>query len=141
MAKKVKTQVKLQITAGKAAPTPPIGPALGQHGLNIMDFCKQFNAMTATMGNTTIPVIVTVYDDRTFDFILRTPPAAVLILQAIGIEKGAANSLKVKVGKLTKTQLREIAEKKLSDLNARSIESAEKTIAGTAKNMGVEVEQ
>jgi large subunit ribosomal protein L11 len=141
MAKKIKTQIKLQITAGKANPAPPVGPALGQHGLNIMDFCKQFNEKTATMGNTTIPVVITVYEDRTFDFILKTPPAAVLIKQALGIEKGAPNSLKTKVGKLSKAQLREIAEKKLSDLNARTIESAEKLIAGTARNMGVEVEE
>lgn len=141
MAKKIKAQIKLQIKANKANPAPPVGPALGQHGLNIMEFCKQFNEKTSDMGDTTIPVIITAYEDRTFDFILKTPPAAVLILQALGIPKGSANPLKVKVGKLTKAQLREIAEKKLSDLNARTVESAEKIIAGTAKNMGIEVEQ
>ena len=141
MAKKIKAQVKLQIDAGKANPAPPIGPALGQHGLNIMEFCKQFNEKTSSMGSTTIPVIITVYDDRTFTFILKTPPAAVLIKQALGIQKGSPNPLKTKVGKLSKTQLREIAEKKLEDLNARTVEAAEKVIAGTARNMGIEVEE
>ena len=139
MAKKVKTIIKLQCPAGKANPAPPIGPALGQHGLNIMDFCTKFNNKTKQMGDTVIPVIITVYEDRSFDFILKQPPAAVLIKQAAGIKKGTDNPLKNKVGKLTKKQLRDIAEKKMPDLNANSIEEAEKIIAGTARSMGVEI--
>ncbi len=139
MAKKIKTIIKLQCSAGKANPAPPIGPALGQHGLNIMDFCTKFNNATKQMGNTVIPVVITVYEDRTFDFILKQPPAAVLIKQIAGIKKGTDNPLKNKVGKISKAQLRQIAEKKMPDLNANSIEQAEKIIAGTAKSMGVEV--
>jgi len=139
MAKKVKTIVKLQCAAGKANPAPPIGPALGQHGLNIMDFCTKFNNATKQMGNTIIPVVITIYEDRSFDFILKQPPASILILEAAKIKKGSENSIKNKVGKITKAQLRQIAEKKMPDLNAGSIEAAEKIIAGTARNMGVEV--
>ncbi len=141
MAKKVKTIVKLQCPAGKANPAPPVGPALGQHGLNIMDFCTKFNNSTKAMGNTIIPVVITVYEDRTFSFVLKQPPASVLIREAAKIQKGSDNSLKNKVGKITKAQLRQIAEKKISDLNADSVEAAEKIIAGTARSMGVEVKK
>ena len=141
MAKEIKTKIKLQCPAGKANPAPPIGPALGQHGVNIMDFCKMFNDQTKEKGNTIIPVEITVYEDRSFDFILKEPPAAVLIKEAAKIEKGAGNSKKDKVAKLSKAQLKEIAEKKMPDLNAASVESAMRVIAGTARSMGVEVEK
>lgn len=139
MAKKIKTIIKLQCPAGKANPAPPVGPALGQHGVNIMDFCNKFNQATKDKGNTVIPVEISVYEDRTFDFILKQPPAAVLIMQAAKIAKGTDNPLKNKVGKITKAQLREIAQKKMPDLQANSLESAEKIIAGTARSMGVEI--
>jgi large subunit ribosomal protein L11 len=139
MAKKVKSMVKLQLPAGKATPAPPVGTALGPHGVNIADFTKQFNDKTASMGDTIIPVEMTIYEDRTFTFILKTPPAANLIMKAIGIQKGAANPLLNKVGKITAAQIREIAEKKMPDLNATSLEAAEKIIRGTARSMGVEV--
>ena len=141
MAKKVKTTLKLQIPAGKATPAPPIGPALGQHGLNIKEFVDQFNQQTAPMGDTVIPVEITVYEDRSFSFILKTPPASILIAKAAGIPKGSGDPLKNKVGTISKTQLREIAEKKMQDLNANSVEQAEKIIAGTARSMGVEVKE
>lgn len=141
MAKKVQVVIKLQIPAGKANPAPPIGPALGQHGVNIPGFCSQFNAQTAPMGDTIIPVEITVFEDKSFTFILKTPPAAVLIMKAIKIPKGSGVPNKDKVGTITKAQLREIAEKKMPDLNAASVEAAMKTIAGTARSMGVNVEQ
>src|SRR3989338_3436847 len=139
MAKKIKTTLKLQIPAGKATPAPPIGPALGQHGLNIKEFVDNFNKQTSAMGDTVIPVEITVFEDRTFSFILKTPPASILIAKAAGIPKGSGDPLKNKVGKITKRQLKEIAEKKMVDLNANSVEAAEKIIAGTARSMGVEV--
>lgn len=140
-AKKVKTVVKLQVTAGAANPAPPVGPALGQHGVNIQEFCSQFNERTKDQRGTTIPVEITVYEDRSFTFICKTPPAAVLIKQALNLEKGSGVPHKEKVGKLSKAQLRSIAEKKMPDLNAHNIENAMKIIAGTARSMGVEIEQ
>ncbi len=140
MAKKeITAQVKLQIASGKANPAPPIGPALGPHGINIMDFCKAFNAQTQAMGDTIIPVILTVYKDRSFTFILKTPPASELIKKAAGIIKGSSTPSKEKVGKLTMDQVREIAKTKMPDLNANTIEKAINTIKGTARSMGVEV--
>ena len=139
--KEIKTKIKLQCPAGKANPAPPVGPALGQHGVNIMDFCKMFNERTKDKGGLIVPVEVTVYEDRSFDFVTKEPPAAVLIKEAAGIEKGAGNSKKEKMAKLTKAQVKEIAEKKMPDLNAANIESAMKVIAGTARSMGVEVEK
>lgn len=141
MAKPIKTIIKLQCPAGKANPAPPVGPALGQHGVNIMEFCQQFNEQTKEKGDTVIPVEITVFEDRTFSFILKQPPAAVLIQKAAGISKGSANSKRDKVAKITKEQLKEIAEAKMSDLNAASLESAMRLIAGTARSMGVEVEE
>jgi large subunit ribosomal protein L11 len=140
MAKKVLTQIKLQAMGGQASPAPPVGPALGQHGINIMEFCKAFNAQTQQDAGTTIPVVITVYEDRSFTFITKTPPAAVLIRQAIGIDKGSGEPNKEKVGRISQAQLREIAEKKLPDLNAHDLDQAAKIIAGTARSMGVEVE-
>src|SRR6266446_7450771 len=139
MAKKITGQIKLQIPAGAANPAPPVGPALGQHGVNIMEFTKAFNAQTAQDAGTIIPVEITVYEDRSFDFITKTPPAAVLIKEALRIEKGSAEPNRTKVGRLTRAQVRSIAETKLVDLNARDIEQAMKVIAGTARSMGVEV--
>lgn len=139
MAKKVTGIVKLQINAGKATPAPPVGPALGQHGVNIMGFCKEFNERTAKQAGLIIPVVITVYQDRSFSFITKTPPAAVLIKKAIGLEKGAANSKREKVAKITKAQVREIAELKMPDLNAASVEAAMSMVAGTARSMGVTV--
>ena len=141
MAKKVKTTIKLQIQAGKATPAPPIGTVLGPHGLNLMDFCKQFNEKTRDMGDNVIPADITIYEDRSFAFILKTPPVSDMIKKALGIPKGSANALKDKMGKLTRSQVREIAEKKMQDLNTTSMEAAEKIIAGTARSMGVEVEK
>ncbi|HWI21015.1 MAG TPA: 50S ribosomal protein L11 [Baekduia sp.] len=140
MAKKVLTQIKLQAPGGQASPAPPVGPALGQHGINIMEFCKAFNAQTQQDNGTTIPVVITVYEDRSFTFITKTPPAAILIKQAAGIPKGSGEPNREKVGKLTQAQVREIAEKKLDDLNAHDIDQASKIIAGTARSMGVEVQ-
>jgi large subunit ribosomal protein L11 len=140
MAKKVLTQIKLQAVGGQASPAPPVGPALGQHGLNIMEFCKAFNAATQQDAGTIIPVVITVYEDRTFTFVTKNPPAAVLIKQAINLQKGSGEPHITKVGKLTADQLTQIAEKKLSDLNANDIDAAKKIIAGTARSMGVEVE-
>jgi len=140
MAKKeVSAQVKLQIAAGKATPAPPVGPALGPHGVNIMEFCKAFNAQTAPMGDTIIPVVLTIYKDRTFSFITKTPPASELIKKAAGVIKGSSTPNKDKVGKLTTAQVKEIAQTKLPDLNAYSLDAAMKIIAGTARSMGVEV--
>lgn len=137
--KPIKTVIKLQIPGGQATPTPPIGPALGQHGLNIQDFCVKFNEATKDMKGDIVPAEITVYEDRTFDFKLKTPPAAELLKKAAGIKKGSAESRKIKVGKVTKEQIREIAEKKMVDLNAYDIEQAMKIIEGTARNMGIEV--
>ena len=139
MAKKVLTVIKLQIPGGQANPAPPVGPALGQHGVNIMEFCKAFNAQTQNEGGTIIPVEITVFEDRSFTFITKTPPAAVLIKQAMGLEKGSAEPNRSKVGRITREQLRQIAERKMPDLNAHDLDQAEKIIAGTARSMGVEV--
>lgn len=139
MAKKITGYIKLQIPAGKANPSPPIGPALGQHGVNIMEFCKAFNAKTQAEEGTITPVVITVYADRSFSFITKTPPASVLIKKALGIESGSSVPNKNKVGKLTKDQVKEIAAKKMPDLNAASLETAMKTIEGTARSMGVEI--
>lgn len=141
MAKPIKAIVKLQCPAGKANPAPPVGPALGQHGVNIMEFCQQFNEKTREKGDTIIPVEITIFEDRTFTFILKNPPAAVLIKKALNLKKGSENSKKNKVAKLTQAQLQEIAEIKMSDLNANDIEAAKQIIAGTARSMGVEVEK
>ncbi len=139
MAKKVLTQIKLQAVGGQASPAPPVGPALGQHGINIMEFCKAFNAQTQGDVGTTIPVVITVYEDRSFTFVTKTPPAAVLIKQAINIDKGSGEPHRVKVGTITQAQLRDIAERKLDDLNAHDLDQASKIIAGTARSMGVDV--
>ena len=139
MAKKVLTQIKLQAAGGQASPAPPVGPALGQHGINIMEFCKAFNAQTQDQNGTTIPVVITVYEDRSFTFITKTPPAAVLIKKAAGLEKGSGEPHKTKVGKITKDQARQIAETKFEDLNANDLDQASKIIEGTARSMGVEV--
>ncbi|AER66181.1 50S ribosomal protein L11 [Thermovirga sp.] len=139
MAKKVIGQIKLQLPAGKATPAPPVGPALGQHGVNIMEFCKQFNAKTADQPGMIIPVVITVYADRSFTFEMKTPPASVLLKKAAGLEKGSGEPNKVKVGKVTLDQVREIAEIKKPDLNANDIEAAMEMIKGTARSMGIEV--
>ncbi len=139
MAKKITGYIKLQIPAAKANPAPPIGPALGQHGVNIMEFCKAFNAKTQADEGTIIPVVITVYADRSFTFITKTPPAPVLIKKALGIESGSSTPNKTKVGKLSKDQVKEIAQKKMVDLNAASLEAAMRTIEGTARSMGVEI--
>ena len=141
MAKKVMALVKLQIPAGKATPAPPVGTALGPHGVNIMQFTKEFNSKTSDQAGMIIPVVLTVYQDRSFSFITKTPPASILIKKAIGKESGSQEPNKIKVGKITKAQVREIAEIKMPDLNAASIETAMKMVAGTARSMGVEVEQ
>ncbi len=140
MAKKVVTQIKLQIPAGKANPSPPVGPALGQHGVNIMEFCKTFNARTQKQEGMIIPVVITVYADRSFSFITKTPPASILLIKAAGIEKGSGTPNKDKVGKVTKKQVMEIAKLKMPDLTAASLETAVKTIEGTARSMGIVVE-
>jgi len=139
MAKKVLTQIKLQAVGGQASPAPPVGPALGQHGINIMEFCKAFNAQTQGDAGTTIPVVITVYEDRSFTFVTKTPPAAVLIKQAIGIGSGSGEPHRVKVGTISAAQIREIAERKFDDLNANDLDQASKIIAGTARSMGVDV--
>ena len=139
MAKKVLTTIKLQANAGQASPAPPVGPALGQHGINIMEFVKAFNAQTAQDAGTVIPVVITVYEDRSFTFVTKTPPAADLIRKALDIERGSAEPHRVKVGRITQAQLREIAQQKLEDLNAIDLDAATKIIAGTARSMGVEV--
>ena len=138
MAKKVIAQIKLQVVAGKANPSPPIGPALGQHGVNIMDFCKAFNARTANEGDMIIPVVITVFQDRTFKFITKTPPASVLLRKAAKLAKGSGDPKKIKVGKVTREQLEDIAKLKMADLNANDLEAAVKIIAGTARSMGLE---
>ncbi|MFH1551297.1 MAG: 50S ribosomal protein L11 [bacterium] len=139
MAKQIKTIIKLQIPAGQANPAPPVGPALGQHGLNIQGFCAQFNEATKEMSGDIIPVEIIVYEDRTFDFKLKTPPASDLLRKAAGIEKGSGEQRKKKAGKVSKEQISQIAEKKMVDLNAYSLEQAEKIIEGTARSMGIEV--
>jgi large subunit ribosomal protein L11 len=139
MAKEITAKIKLQVPAGKANPAPPVGPALGQHGVNIMEFCKAFNANTQKMGETIVPVIITVYSDRSFSFITKTPPAAELLKKAAGIIKGSGVPNKDKVGKVTRAQIKEIAQTKLPDLNAASVESAMRMIEGSAKSMGLEV--
>ena len=139
MAKKIQAQVKLQIAAGKATPAPPVGTALGPHGVNIMDFCKNFNAKTAAQDGLIIPAIVTIYSDRSYTFILKTPPAAILLKKEAGIEKGSGQPNRNKVGKVTKAQVRKIAELKMPDLNTDSIESAMHMVAGAARSMGLEV--
>ena len=141
MAKKVEGYIKLQIPAGKATPAPPFGPALGQHGVNIVEFTKQFNARTADQGDLIIPVVITVYNDRSFSFITKTPPAAVLIKKACKIQSGSGVPNKTKVATITKAQVKEIAELKMPDLNAASLETAESMIAGTCRSMGVVVEE
>lgn len=140
MAKKLVTQIKLQVKGGAANPAPPVGPALGQHGLNIQNFCTQFNAATADKKGEVVPVVINVYEDKTFDFITKVAPASELIKKAINLAKGSSNPLKEKVGKITKAQIRSIAEKKMPDLNANDIEAAMKIIEGSARQMGVEVE-
>ena len=139
MGKKVIAQVKLQCPAGAASPSPPVGPALGQHGINIMAFCKDYNARTASQAGTIVPVEITVYDDRSFTFITKTPPTSDLIKKALGIEKGAQTTGKQKVGALSRAKLRDIAQVKVKDLNVNSIEAAERIVEGAAKSMGVEV--
>src|ERR671915_185521 len=139
MAKKVLTLIKLQVPAGAANPAPPVGPALGQHGVNIMEFCKAFNAQTQSDTGTIIPVEITVYEDRSFTFITKPPPAAVLIKQAIGLDKGSGEPNRNKVGQISKDQVRQIAEKKMPDLNANDVDQASKIIEGTARSMGVDV--
>ena len=139
MAKKVLTLIKLQVPGGSANPAPPVGPALGQHGVNIMEFCKAFNAQTQDQNGRIIPVEITVYEDRSFTFNTKTPPAAVLIKQAIGLEKGSGEPNRDKVGRISREQLRQIAEQKMQDLNANDIDQAAKIIAGTARSMGVDV--
>lgn len=140
MAKKVMAQIKLQVAAGKANPSPPIGPALGQHGVNIMDFCKAFNARTANDEGMIIPVVLTVFQDRTFKFITKTPPASILLKKAAKIAKGSGDAKREKVGKVTRQQVEEIAKQKMVDLNANDLDAACRIIEGTAKNMGIEVE-
>ncbi|HYA36067.1 MAG TPA: 50S ribosomal protein L11 [Candidatus Binataceae bacterium] len=139
MAKKVVGQIKLQIPAGAANPSPPVGPALGQRGVNIMEFCKAFNAQTQNMQGLVIPVIVTVYADRSFTFVTKSPPASILLLRAAGIPKGSPTPNKNKVGKVTRAQVEEIAKSKVKDLTAKDVEAAIKTVAGTARSMGIEV--
>ncbi len=141
MAKKVKTIIKLQCAAGKANPAPPVGPALGQHGLNIMEFCTKFNEQTKQMGDVVIPAEITVFEDRTFTFVLKKPPMSVLIKKAIGLQKGSGAPNKEKVGKITKDQVRKVAEEKMSDLDAKDIDAAMRIVEGTARSMGVTVEK
>lgn len=140
MAKKIKAIVKLQIGAGKANPAPPVGPALGQHGLNIQEFCVKFNEATKDKMGDIIPAEITIYEDRSFTFVLKTPPASDLLRKAAGVAKGAGNPLKDKVGKITEAKLREIAERKMADLNANDVDGAMKIIAGTARSMGIKIE-
>jgi len=139
MAKKVIGQIKLHIPAGKATPAPPVGPALGQHGVNIMDFCKSFNAKTAKQNGITTPVVITVYQDHSYSFITKTPPASVLLIKAAGLEKGSGEPNRDKVGKVTRAQVEEIAKTKMEDLNAASVEAAMRIIEGSARSMGIEV--
>jgi large subunit ribosomal protein L11 len=139
MAKKVKAKLKLQLEAGKANPAPPVGTALGPHGINIAEFCKQFNERTKEMMGDVVPAEITIYEDRSFDFILKTPPASALLKKAAGLEKGSGDPLKNKVGKVSKEDVRKIAERKMADLNANDLDAAEKIVAGTARSMGIEV--
>jgi large subunit ribosomal protein L11 len=139
MAKKITGYIKLQIPAGKATPAPPVGPALGQHGVNIMEFCKTFNARTAKDDGLIIPVVITVFQDRSFTFVTKTPPASILLLKAAGLQKGSGTPNKQKVGKVTKKQVEDIAKTKMPDLNAASVEAAVKTVEGTARSMGIEI--
>ena len=139
MAKEIKTTLKLQIPAGKANPAPPVGPALGQHGVNIGEFVSRFNAGTSAMGNDIIPVIITVYADRSFDLVYKTPPASDLLRKAAGVDKGAGNPITGKVGKITRAKLREIAERKMEDVNANDVDASMKIIAGTARSMGIDI--
>ena len=141
MAKQILTQIKLQIPAGQATPAPPVGPALGQHGVNIMEFCKQFNEKTKNEEGMIIPVVIRVYADRSFDFITKSPPASVLLKRAVGIAKASGEPNRAKAGKVTRKQLQEIAQLKMKDLNTSDIESAMKIIAGTARSMGIEIEE
>ena len=141
MAKKIKTMIKLQIPAGKANPAPPVGPALGQHGLNIQDFCAKFNEATKPLGDDIIPVEITVFDDRTYSFRTKTPPVPNLLKKAAKVEKGSGNPLKTKVGSVTRQQVREIAERKLPDLNTENVESAMRMVEGTARNMGLTIKE
>ena len=140
MAKKIKTVLKLQIPAGKANPAPPVGPALGQHGINIMAFCKEYNERTAGQAGSIVPVEITVYEDRSFTFITKTPPTTDLLKKALGVDKGTGTPGHEKVGTLSREKLREIAQSKAKDLNANSIEAAERVVAGTARSMGIEIE-
>lgn len=141
MAKAIKAKLKLQLEAGKATPAPPVGTALGPHGINLGQFCSQFNEATKAMAGSVIPAVITIYEDRSFEFVLKTPPASDLLKKAAGAEKGAGDPLRNKVGKVTKAQIKEIAEKKMQDLNARDINAAMKIIEGTARSMGIEVIQ
>ncbi len=141
MAKKIKVVIKVQAPAGKANPAPPIGPALGQHGVNIMDFVNQFNEKTRELGDVVVPAEITIYEDRSFSFVLKSPPASVLLMKAAKVDKGSGAQKKEKVGKVSRAQIEEIAKVKIEDLNAVSIESASKTIEGTARSMGIEVEK
>lgn len=141
MAKKVVGMIKLQLPAGKATPAPPVGPALGQHGVNIMSFCKEFNAKTSDKVGLIIPVVISVYQDKSFSFIMKTPPAAVLLMRALGVEKGSSESNKSKIGKVSIEKVKEIAELKMNDLNAASLDTAISMIMGTARSMGIEVEK
>lgn len=141
MAKPVKTKIKLQVVGGQANPAPPVGPALGQHGINIQDFCKKFNDKTKDRMGEITPVEITIYEDRSFDFVLKTPPAASLLLKAAGLEKGSGNPLLEKKGTITKAQLKEIAEKKMPDLNTTDVEAAMRIVEGTARNMGITVKE
>jgi large subunit ribosomal protein L11 len=141
MAKKIKTTIKLQIPAGKANPAPPVGTALGPHGLNLMDFCNKFNEGTAGKGDSVIPVIITIYEDRSFSLVFKTPPVSDMIKKALKAEKGSGNPLKNKIGKLTRAQVRAIAEAKGADLNAAGMDAADRIVAGTARSMGVDVEK
>ena len=139
MAKKVQSYIKLQIPAGKANPSPPVGPALGQHGVNIMDFCKAFNAKTQSSGDTIVPVVITVYNDRSFSFITKTPPASILLLKAAGLDKGSSNPKRERVAELSKDQIKEIAETKMPDLNAFTLDQAIRIVEGTARSCGITV--
>lgn len=140
MAKAVKAQVKLQLPAGKANPAPPVGTALGPHGINLMEFCKQFNDATRSMGDSVIPAIVTIYEDRSFSMVFKKPPVSDMIKKTLNLQKGSKDALRAKVGKLTKEQAKQIAEAKMEDLNANDLEAAIKIVAGTARSMGIEVE-
>ena len=139
MAKKIQSYIKLQIPAGKANPSPPVGPALGQHGVNIMDFCKSFNAQTQSMGDTIVPVVITVYADRSFSFITKTPPASILLLKAAGIPKGSGNPKRERIAELKRDKIREIAEIKMPDLNAYDVEQAMRIVEGTARSCGITI--